>query len=163
MPLLLALGLLALPAPAQEAPALAELAARVAKSGKKWMHKQPLAGELAYDYARAGKRLVYKPGPDGIERECIVTFDADRHPYDLLLVSKRTRKEKGARYLIDSMTLRVGLDGKLIAAVRASGKDDEIARSTAAVDDFYVRQVYERELAFFQKGRSTAKAGERLE
>lgn len=152
MRLLLALALLApLALQAQETAPLSEVAARTARIGKAWLHKQPLAGELAYDYARAGKRLILKPGPDGFERECIVTFDADRQPYDLLLVSKRTKKDKGALYLIDSMTLRVDLDGKLIAAVRASGKNDAIMRSTMSVEDFYVRQVHAREVAFFQK------------
>ncbi len=153
MRVLLVLTLLApLPAAAQETPILSDLAARTAAAGKPWMHKQPMAGELAYDYARAGKREVLKPAADGYERERIVTFDADRAPFDLLFVAKRTRKEKGVLYLVDSMTLRLDLDGKLLAAVRASGKDAEIIRSSVPVDDFYVRQVYEREMAFHQKG-----------
>lgn len=165
LPLALAV-LLSLPlsARAEEAPDLSAVAARAAKTGKAWVHKQPMAGELAYDYARAGRRVVLKPGPDGYERECIVTFDADKDPYDLLLVSKRTKKDKGSLYLIDSMTLRVALDGKLIAAVRASGKDDDIVRSTMTIDDFYVQQVYRRELAFFQKGAAKDNDnGDRLE
>jgi hypothetical protein len=36
--------------------------------------------------------------------------------------------------------------------VRANGKGDEIIRSSVPVDDFYVRQVYDREMAFYQKG-----------
>lgn len=152
---LLALALLAPLAHGQEdLPefSLAALAAHAHKTGKKWMDKQPMSGELGYDYARAGRRLPIKPAADGYEREAIVTLDADRRPYDLLLVSRRTRKEKGVLYLIDQMTLRVDLDGKLLAAVRASGRGDDIARTTMPVEDFYVKQVYERELAFFQKG-----------
>jgi hypothetical protein len=133
-------------------PPLASLAARTVKSGKPWMHKQPMSGELAYDYARAGRRVVLKPSADGYERECIVTLDADREPFDLLLVSRRTKKDKGVVYLVDQMTLRVGLDGSLVAAVRASGKGDEVIRSSVPVEDFYVKQVYEREMAFYQKG-----------
>lgn len=133
-------------------PPLAALAAHAHKTGKKWMDKQPMSGELGYDYARAGRRLPIKPAPDGYEREAVVTLDADGRPYDLQLVSRRTRKEKGVLYLIDQMTLRVDLDGKLVAAVRASGRGDEVARSPMPVDDFYVKQVYEREMAFFQKG-----------
>lgn len=149
----LILALLApLAASAQDAPVLADLAARTAKSGKPWVHKQPQAGELAYDYARAGKRQVLKAAADGYERERIVTFDADRAPYDLLFIAKRTKKDKGVLYLVDSVTLRVDLDGKLLSAVRASGKNDEIIRSSVPVDDFYVRQVYAREMAFHQKG-----------
>ena len=129
-----------------------EVVYRTVRTGKNWVHKQPLAGELAYDYARTGKRLVLKPGADGYERETIVTFDADKSPFDLILVSKRTKKDKGVLYLVDSMTLRVDLDGKLLAAVRASGKNNEVIRSSVPVDDFYVRQVYDREMAFHQKG-----------
>lgn len=131
---------------------MADLAARAVRTGKTWQHTQPQAGELAYDYARAGKRTVHKPAADGYERECIVTFDADRAPYDLLLVSRRTKKDKGSLYLVDQMTLRVDLDGRLIAAVRASGKNAEIVRASVPVDDFYVKQVYDRELAYFLKG-----------
>lgn len=152
MRLLLPLLVLAPLAAAQESPLLSDLAARVMKTGKPWVHKQPQAGQLAYDYARAGKRAVLKPGADGYERECIVTFDADQAPFDLILVSKRTKKDKGVLYLVDSMTLRLDLDGKLLAAVRASGKNDEIVRSSVPVTDFYVRQVYDREMAFHQKG-----------
>ncbi|MDX6771068.1 MAG: hypothetical protein SF051_16170 [Elusimicrobiota bacterium] len=148
-----ALALLATFARADDgAPALAELAARAAKEGKKWVHRQPQAGELAYDYARAGRRMPPKTTADGYERECIVTFDADRAPYDLLLISRRTKKEKGVVYLIDEMTLRVDLDGKLVAAVRASGKGSDVVRSSVAIDDFYARQVHERELAYYLKG-----------
>lgn len=155
-PLALALLLLAPLALAQEEEApeapLRALAARAVKTGKSWMHKQPMSGELGYDYARAGKRLPIKNAADGYEREAVVTLDADREPFDLLLVSRRTKKEKGVSYLVDQMTLRVGLDGKLVAAVRANGRDAEIIRSSVPVDDFYVRQVYEREMAFYQKG-----------
>ncbi len=153
MRLLLALALLAPLARAEEgAPPLADLAARTALTGKKWIHTQPQAGELAYDYARTGKRVVLKPAADGYERECIVTFDADRAPYDLILVARRTKKDKGALYLVDQMTLRVDLEGKLLAAVRASGKDADIVRSAASIEDFYVKQVHERELAYYLKG-----------
>jgi hypothetical protein len=154
-PLALALLLLAPPALAQEdapEPPLRALAARALKTGKSWVHKQPMSGELGYDYARAGKRLPIKNAADGYEREAVVTLDADRDPYDLILVSRRTKKEKGVFYLVDQMTLRVDLDGKLVAAVRANGRDAEIIRSSVPVDDFYVRQVYEREMAFYQKG-----------
>jgi hypothetical protein len=152
---LLALALLAPSARAQEdapEPPLAALASRAAKTGKPWMHKQPMSGELGYDYARAGKRLSIKPAADGYEREAVVTLDADRDPYDLILVSRRTKKEKGVVYLVDQMTLRVAIDGTLVAAVRASGRGDEVIRSSVPIDDFYVRQVYEREMAYFQKG-----------
>jgi hypothetical protein len=154
-PLALALLLLAPLASAQEEtsePPLRALATRALKTGKSWMHKQPMSGELGYDYARAGKRLPIKAAADGYEREAVVTLDADRDPFDLLLVSRRTKKEKGVSYLVDQMTLRVDLDGKLVAAVRANGRDAEIIRSSVPVDDFYVRQVYEREMAFYQKG-----------
>lgn len=136
---------------APEAP-LAALATHAHKTGKKWMDKQPMSGELGYDYARAGRRVPIKPAADGYEREAIVTFDADSRPYDLLLVSRRTKKEKGVLYLVDQMTLRVDLDGKLLAAVRASGRGDDIVRTPMSIDDFYVKQVYDREMAFFQKG-----------
>lgn len=152
---LLALLLLIPWARAQEdatEPPLSALASRAAKTGKNWLHKQPMSGELDYDYARAGKRLLLKPAADGYEREAIVTFDADSRPYDLLLVSRRTKKEKGVLYLVDQMTLRVDLDGKLVAAVRASGRGDDIARSKMDIDDYYVKQVYDREMAYFQKG-----------
>lgn len=153
--LALALLLLAPPALAQEdapEPPLRALATRALKTGRRWVHKQPMSGELGYDYARAGRRLPIKNAADGYEREAVVTLDADRAPYDLLLVSRRTKKEKGVFYLVDQMTLRVDLDGKLLSAVRASGRDAEIVRSSVPVDDFYVRQVYEREMAFYQKG-----------
>lgn len=153
MRILLALALLAPMARADEAaPPFADLAARTAKTGKKWAHTQPQAGELAYDYARVGRRVALKPAADGYERDCIVTFDADRAPYDLLLVSRRTKKEKGVTYLVDQMTLRVDLEGRLLAAVRASGKDAEVIRSSVSVDDFYVKQVHERELAYYLRG-----------
>lgn len=154
-PLALALLLLAPPALAQEdapEPPLRALASRALKTGRSWLHKQPMSGELGYDYARAGRRLPIKNAADGYEREAVVTLDADRAPYDLLLVSRRTKKEKGVFYLVDQMTLRVDLDGKLLAAVRASGRDSEISRSSVPVDDFYVRQVFEREMAFYEKG-----------
>lgn len=153
--LALALLLLAPPALAQEdapEPPLRALATRALKTGKAWVHKQPMSGELGYDYARAGRRLPIKNAADAYEREAVVTLDADRAPYDLLLVSRRTKKEKGVSYLVDQMTLRVDLDGRLISAVRASGRDAEILRSSVPVDDFYVLQVYEREMAFYQKG-----------
>lgn len=149
---LLALTLLAPLALAQDEPALAGVAARTAKAGKPWVHKQPMAAELAYDYARAGRRLVLKPAADGYERERIVTFDADKSPFDLIFVAKRVKKDKGVLYLVDSMTLRVDLDGNLVAAVRASGRDAEVVRSSVPVSDFYVRQVFEREMAYLLKG-----------
>lgn len=151
------LGLLLLPAllSAQEdvpRPPLAALAERALEAGRPWLHTQPLSGELGYDYARAGKLLALKPAGDGYEREAVVTLDADGLPFDLLLVSRRTRKDRSALSIVEQMTLRVGLDGKLLAAVRASGRKDEVIRLSVPVDDFYVRQVYEREMAFHRRG-----------
>ena len=147
---LLAAAALAAPQPAPLT--LEEVAMRVKAEGKPWSHTQPQAGELGYDYARQGRRLAYKPATDGLERECIVTFDADREPFDLIFVSSHIKKEKGVRYLVDAMTLRVSLDGKLLAAVRASGKGTEIIRAKADPDNFYTRQVFDRELYFHQNG-----------
>lgn len=157
LPLLAALCVLALAAPAAAAKAATRPAASLSaivettlRKGKDWTLTNPRAAHLGYSSPSPARKFVAGKIADGAELSSIVTLAADaKSPRDLIFSITRADYADTRPVAVDGYSFRADLTGALVGAARSRGRLPDVVIEKLDPAEPAIKAEFDRTIAIF--------------
>lgn len=105
-----------------------DIIARTMNQGKDWTLQDPRASNLGYAGAQPAKKLVVGTISDGSELSSIIVLDNDKAPTGIIFSTTKADIVDNKPVAIDGYSYRTDLTGKLVSAIWAHGKVEDVVQ-----------------------------------